>query len=741
MKKHTFYPLLAIPLATNGAPAIHTDTQPSTPDATPANILFVISDDQSYPHASAYGSTMVSTPGFDRVAAAGALFTNFYVTSPGSSPSRASILTGRYPWQIEEAGTHASAFPSQYACFPDILQQAGYHTGYTGKGWAPGNWQVSGRSRNPAGTMYNDIKLTPPYTGISNIDYTANFKRFLSERTPGQPFCFWLGANEPHRAYQTDAWSLDGKTLTEASVPGYLPETEAVRSDMLNYAVEIEWFDSHLAACIDELIRTGEYDNTIIIVTSDNGMSFPRAKSNCYDAGIHVPLAICWGAKIQPSQVIEALTGGVDFFPTLLDAAGVAKPAGLSGQSLLPLLNGHPAAYTPDAVYAGRERHSSARHGNLGYPIRTVRQGDYLLVWNLHPERHPAGDPQSMQENGTLNAMHKAYFDIDGSPSKTYLTDNRTDPSVKPYFDAAVAKRNAYELFNVTADPACMNDLSGDDASRDILSTLKQKLQSRLLETGDTRLGDHPEIWETYPRLDGDMRYFPAPMEGNGADCSRTGWTVSIEPLDMFSEANNKLEGLLDGNAATFLGIVKPGKTQGGVANPTVANGGYAHFIIDMKEPTTVNYFRILHKNAVLGLRWRKFTAISGSNDGTTFTTIATNVAIPGYGVAETLLTPNIPFPETTCRYLQFYAGATDCWDTSANNSVQISELYLGREGTASKVADVISAADPVIATAYYNLQGMQLAAAPAKDLHIVKALHRSGKVSVRKVVHSCYAN
>lgn len=652
---------------------------PDTPDMTPANILFVISDDQSYPHASAYGSAMVSTPGFDRVAAAGALLTNFYVTSPGSSPSRASMLTGMYPWQIEEAGTHASSFPAKYTCFPDILQQAGYHIGYTGKGWAPGNWQVSGRPHNPAGPAYNQIKLDPPYSGISNIDYTANFKKFLSERATGQPFYFWIGTNEPHRAYQTDSWTRDGKSLANASVPGYLPGNDAVRSDMLNYAVEIEWFDSHLMSCINELVRIGEFDNTIIIVTADNGMSFPRAKSNCYDAGIHVPLAICWGSKIQPSQVINALTSSVDFFPTLLDAACIEKRSGLSGQSLLPLLNGKLTEYTSDAIYAGRERHSYARYGNLGYPIRTIRWENYLLVWNLHPERWPAGDPQSMQQSGTLDVMHKAYYDIDGSPSKTYLTDNFIDLSVKPYFDAAVSKRKEYELFNLANDPDCVNDISAENSYQSILTMMQQKLKARLLETGDTRLGVNPDIWETYPRLEGEMRYFPAPMDEYNDDYSRTGWAVSIEPLQMFSETGNSLEGLLDGDDATFLGIVKPGKTYGGFTNPSVANGGYAHFIIDMKEAKTVNYFRIRHKNARPELRWRKFTEISGSNDGTTFTTIAKNVAVTDYDKADILITPNIPFPEVNYRYLKFYGNTTDCWDTTLN-SLQMSELYLGKK-------------------------------------------------------------
>ena len=103
------------------------------------NLLIMMSDDQSFPHASAYGSKMVSTPNFDKVAKEGALFTNAFCAAPGCSPSRAAFLTGRHIWQIEEAGTHASSFPSKYLTFMEQLKLKGYHTGYTGKGWGPGN--------------------------------------------------------------------------------------------------------------------------------------------------------------------------------------------------------------------------------------------------------------------------------------------------------------------------------------------------------------------------------------------------------------------------------------------------------------------------------------------------------------------------------------------------------------------------------------------------------------------------
>lgn len=677
MDKTSLFPLIVFSqIGCAAVPSDDTEGQqhPVTEQGRP-NILFVISDDQSYPHTSAYGSTMVSTPGFDRIAAAGAVFNNFYVTSPGSSPSRASILTGLYPWQIEEAGTHASSFPAKYTCFPDILQDAGYHIGFTGKGWGPGDYKVSGRTHNPAGLPYNDILMEPPFTGISKIDYAANFRKFLEGREKGQPFCFWLGTNEPHRAYQTDSWSIEGRELSTASVPGFLPDSDEVRKDMLNYAIEIEWFDRHLENCIEELRQNGEFDNTIIIVTADNGMPFPRAKSNCYDMGIHVPLAICWGDRISPGQVIDALTSSVDLFPTLMDAVGLSPGSGLSGQSLLPLMTGNSDEYTSDAVYSSRERHSSARYGNLGYPIRSIRWQNYLLIWNIHPERWPAGDPQDMSKDGKLNAMHKAYHDIDGSPSKTYIVNNCNTEIIQPYFIAAVAKRKEYELYDLAKDPDCLTDLSGNDSYSNIFNTMQNMLESRLRTTGDTRLGNDPEIWERYPRLNGVMRYFPEHADEQDRDYRRIGWTVSTD-IKLFNEAGNCLEGPVDGLAGTFLGIVKPGKIYSGVTNPT---GGHISFTVDMKQPMTVNYLRLRHKKTgMTQLRLRKFDKILGSNDGISFEVIETDIPITGYDISENIMTPDIHFKKSTYRYLKFYAENPECWDNTSGNSIQVSEIYLG---------------------------------------------------------------
>lgn len=481
---------------------------------TRPNILVVMADDQSYPYASAYGCRMVSTPGFDTVAALGALFENAYATSPGSSPSRASMLTGLYPWQIEQAGTHGSLFPAQYTCYPELLERAGYHVGYTGKGWGPGEWRAAGRTCNPAGREYNACQLEPPFAGLSRIDYTANFRAFLEARPAGAPFCFWLGTREPHRPYERDSWQRQGMSLEQAEVPGFLPDSTEVRGDLLDYAVEIEWMDRHLCNCLEELRRRGELENTIVIVTADNGMPFPRAKANCYDAGLHVPLAVCWGARIRGGQHVEALVSLVDLFPTLLEAAGVIAHSGRPpvGKSLLPLLAGDTNSVR-EAVYGGRERHSSARYANWGYPIRCIRERNWMLVRNFHCERWPAGDPCSCDASGRPGPACSAFYDMDDAPTKDFLIRGRTEPGVGWFFELATAHRPEYELYDLTADPACLHNLCGDPRHAAVEERLKRLLNDELERTHDPRVGPDPEIWERYPRLSGGIRHFPPPED------------------------------------------------------------------------------------------------------------------------------------------------------------------------------------------------------------------------------------
>jgi uncharacterized sulfatase len=508
------FPLLSIALCATGVLA-------NANKVNQPNVLFVISDDQSWPYASAYGTDWIKTPGFDRIAKKGILFNNAFVTSPGSSPSRASILTGRYPWQIEEAGTHGSSFPTKYKVFTQVLEESGYLTGFTGKPWGPGDWEISGWKQNPVGKEYNQKKLQPPYTGISKIDYSVNFELFLEQRKKGQPFFFWFGAQEPHRGFEEGSWKKELKDEKSPEVPGFLPDILIVKQDLLDYAVEIEWYDKQLVKILDKLDKIGELENTLIIITGDNGMPFPRAKANCYDAGLHVPLAICWGTKIKSGQKVDDLFSMVDLAPTILEAAGIEFDGAIpiSGVSMLKqLLSGKfRKQQNQQEVFAGRERHSSSRYENRGYPQRIIRTEKYLYIKNYHPEYWPSGDPQVFMNDNTIGEMHQAYLDIDDGPTHRYFKNTNTrDPEFLTLFLASTAKRPAEELYDIIKDPDCIENLAGKATYEKIRKQLFDRLVYRLKATGDPReTGSDPEIWESYPRLKGEIRKFPVQIYKN----------------------------------------------------------------------------------------------------------------------------------------------------------------------------------------------------------------------------------
>lgn len=460
-------------------------------DHSPPNILFAISDDQSYPHASAYGCQFVNTPNFDRVAREGVLFSHAYAPSPSCSPTRASILTGRNIWQNEEAGVHISLFPRKFNVLPDILAANGYHVGVTGKGWAPGNWKDPGWPHNPAGPGYYQHDTVPPTDKMSEVDYAANFKTFLKERKAGQPFYFWFGGSEPHRGYEYGSGYAAGKKLTEVKVPPFLLDDSVTRMDILDYALEIEYFDHHLGRMLAHLEEIGELDNTIVIVTSDNGMPFPRVKINMYDYGIHMPLAVSWGNNIKGNRIVDDFISLIDLKPTLLEAAGVTIPEQVTGRSFLNVLQSNASGQVDSSrsyVLSGKERHNYARADNMNYPIRAIRTGKYLYLHNFKPDRWPSGDPPVYKDS-----------ELNKASGKTILAKKDTDAKAKKLFELTVDKRPAEELYNLEIDPGCLNNLADDPAYNDVRKKLWQQLKADLEQQGDPRIFGKGDVFDSYP--------------------------------------------------------------------------------------------------------------------------------------------------------------------------------------------------------------------------------------------------
>ena len=448
------------------------------------NILLAISDDQSWRDAGAYGHATLRTPAFDRIAGEGTLFTHGYCPAPQCSPSRAALLAGRNIWQLEEAGTHDSLFPKRYDVYPELLRDVGYHIGYTGKPWGPGNWKDGGRLGNPAGEEYNRHKLTPPTSGISSCDYVANLQSFLNDRSDEQPFCFWFGCREPHRPYERDSGIRAGKEVEKCDVPPFLPDVDLVRRDLLDYELEIEWFDEQLGRMVKVLEDLGELDNTLIIVTSDNGMPFPRAKANLYEFGSRVPLAMRWGQG--SGQVVDGLVSLIDLAPTILEAADVAVPQEMTGRSLVGVHRGEDSGASWNQVLTGKERHNHARFDNVGYPCRAIRTPDFLYIQNVKPDRWPMGDPPGFFCHTKLD-----------NPTKDYILEREDE--LTDLYQVTYAKRSFDELYRVEEDLGCLQNLVNDPDCADIRRELSEILNAVLREQGDPRALAFGDIFDSYP--------------------------------------------------------------------------------------------------------------------------------------------------------------------------------------------------------------------------------------------------
>lgn len=498
--------LSLVALAAIAITACDTDSEsPGGDDATTAeakrpNVLIIITDDQSYPHASAYGSTLVETPAFDQIAEQGFLFEHAYVSAPSCGPSRASLLTGLPFYRLGAASMNHTVWESSLVPVTDRLEDAGYAVGFTGKGWAPGNWSVAGRTTSPTGAEFNDILIDLPGEHIATWDYAANFEAFMDAKDD-EPFFFWVGVFEPHRPF--DVGIGEGIEVDDDHVPAFLADSEPTRTDMADYAYEIEYQDAHVAKILAMLKARGELDNTLIIATSDNGMAFPRAKATVYDSGTRVPTAIAWPSATNTGVSVTQMVSLLDIAPTILEATGQEVPETLPGISLLPMMeHAEPESVVLDrsGVVFGVERHfPGARPNGAGYPMRAIRTTDYLYIRNYTPDADAVGNhpgpiwPSDDPVGG--------FGDIDGGLSKTYLWETREENSALA--DMAFGQRPAVELYDLKTDPEQQSNVADDPEFATVLAQLSEQLDAELKSTGDPRAvgnGAHFDaIMQRYP--------------------------------------------------------------------------------------------------------------------------------------------------------------------------------------------------------------------------------------------------
>lgn len=440
----------------------------------PVNILLIVADDMSL-NAGAYGDNTISTPGIDSLAKDGVVFNHAYCTASSCTPSRASILTGRYPHQLMEGGNLKGTLSINYPNYTKLLAANGYHVGLEGKGWGPGDFTAGGYKENPAGPAFK------------------NFEEFIASLKAGESFCFWIGSHDPHRPYFPNLKTKVKFDQNALKVPVWLPDNEIVREDLMDYYAEVKRFDKTVQKSIALLKEKGLYDNTLIIVVSDNGRPFPRIKANNYDFSTNIPLLMRWGKNFSNGKSLEEFVSLADLAPTILQAAEIKIPEQMTSKSLLPLLTEGKNDQRFNVVFTERERHANVRENNASYPIRAIRTKDYLYIQNLRPERWPAGDPN---DKGTTTG---AYGDVDNGPTKQFMLQKNNDPTFKKYYDWNFNKRPLVELYDLKKDPYQLNNVSSDPKYKNIKATLDKLLMKWRADTSDPLLNNKTDVFDTYP--------------------------------------------------------------------------------------------------------------------------------------------------------------------------------------------------------------------------------------------------
>ncbi len=503
------------------------------------NIVFAFADDLGR-YASVYvdpnrptPNDVIRTPHFDRVAHEGTLFNSAHVSAPSCTPSRASIVAGRHFFRN---GSHAQLhYPwmkgyddpwDELKGFPLMLQDAGYHIGWTYKlhiterslGGKDRNYQSAGKRFNQFSQFVSkaDDRELAKSTLLDEV--RDNFRSFVSDRSDEQPFFYWFNPTNTHRAWiqgsGKELWGIDPDQL-KGCLPKFLPDNDIVREDFADYLGEAMAFDAAVGVLIEELTRMGELDSTMLVVSGDHGApGFPRGKCNLYDFGSQVPLAIRYPDHVASGRVIESPVSLIDLAATFLTAAGLRTDDSMNSQdltsSMLPETDS-PESKLSGEVLIGRENHvNDARAGGLPYPMRALRDRDHLLIMNFKPDRWPVAiTPLRSPIRGSKDSDPRR-MDIDFGPTRDFFVRYEGDAEIAEAWELGFAKRPAIELYDVKSDPDQMTNLASDPRYADVANRMQSRLLELLGQNADPRVVgddafDHPPYAKEDP-LRGTLR-------------------------------------------------------------------------------------------------------------------------------------------------------------------------------------------------------------------------------------------
>ena len=429
------------------------------------NIVLIIADDMNWNDCGAYGHPTIRTANIDKLAATGMRFDHAYLTASSCSPSRSSIITGRYPHNTGAEQLHW-ALPEGSITFVEQLKNSGYYTAAAGK-WHLGN-NVKDHfdlvvEANVAGFQLptGDGKTPPKMVADKKPSGCEDWVPVLKQRPRDKPFFMWFAALDPHRAYEQGALDPPHKT-SDIIVPPHLPDHPDVREDLRLYYDEIGRLDLYVGRVKAELDKQGVADNTVIIFMSDNGRPFPRDKTSLYDGGIKTPFIVNWPAGIEPGLISKSLVSAVDIGPTILELADLDVGDSFEGESFIDILD-EPEDEIRDYVFGEDHWHDYEDHA------RSIGNQYYKLIKNTYNDlpTTPSADAgrsltwQAMlrlKKDGKLNKIQQACFN---------------------------APRPKWELYDLRKDPHEINNVAGEPAYREILEDLKGELAEWSEETGD----------------------------------------------------------------------------------------------------------------------------------------------------------------------------------------------------------------------------------------------------------------
>jgi len=416
------------------------------------NIVFIIGDDVGWNDIGCYGNSGVKTPNIDRLANEGILFNNAFLTASSCSPSRCSIITGRYPHNTGASELH-SPLPENQGLFPEILKAQGYYTAQAGK------WHFGGGGLGPAVRAFDRKSISKKENGDGGENMWV---RILQERPKDKPFFMWFASYDSHRTWGADKFQVT-HGLKDVTVPLFLVDGKETRADLASYYNEISRLDYYVGEVESELKRQGVAENTIIIVTSDNGRPFPRSKTRVYDSGMKAPLVIKWPEGIAPGSISDALLSVIDLAPTLLKIAGIQPGPTFQGRSFIDLFD-NPENEFRNYIFSEHNWHDYEAYE------RQVRTKDFMYIINKRPQFDSWGPADAV----VSPSMKELYSTYQNGKLNKYQMDIFTKP------------RQEEELYDCKADPFQLVNIAGEPGYNKQLQSLRVILDLWQKETGDT---------------------------------------------------------------------------------------------------------------------------------------------------------------------------------------------------------------------------------------------------------------